>query len=511
MAIEISRRDQRVNAAIFQLPKERQSLLSGRVTLAADVTGDIASLVRYIGSFALDQINRLTDALGGMTSGLGILVGGVGYLKASQNAETAKGLGDSKGVRDAQLTRGWKALQTGGALTYLVYRVLSLAALVKYGAQVDVSSVNAATGLGRMTAGVGIFGTVVFIIFYVLLGIYFSYGLLQGQKLINKWEKKKEEPAAFAKNQLTVSVSTLREKMTKKITKEAASQGQTLSKEELEKALYTQLLRETRLFGRAWVEDHLKKNGDTHSYSKRELTDIFHGMYESNKFASVRGYLAFRVEALQLKREHALGRLIGSGLVTEIKKAQGSTLQGLNEKVAAAAKFNRNMNAAMVAVSVVGLVGTILSLIFMAGIPAIVVTALFLIAGIGMFVSDAYCLHQSLQSSEKGPWDLRVMVASIVISLLLTITAAALTYFLVLPIIPLVVIMGLITLGWIATQGATIYITQRSRKDKAPVGEVEMKRTKKAKPKRETKEEEMNLIVSHAAKHVRLKRKKRVA
>jgi uncharacterized membrane protein len=349
----------------------------------------------------------------GITTAMSAFTGPVEATKFYGRIQASAAVGDSGGEKVAWIDffRAWA--QTGGGVGYAAYRPLAIASAMT---GVSASGLTAPTLLGRATYGVGLAANLAFGVFYGLIGLSAGVQLYQGCSFSAKLEESTDK-MKFLRERLFVNESDV-SKMLSKFTKEEFKE-EALS---FGTKLWTEFFRE--------MENNPEWEGPI--LNAQQCFEMLKEIIEKKEDAFIQLGVFLKLQKVQAKKEMKLERLLGGEIVQALKDAFNGvselSAEELLEKVQGALKTNGLINGACLTLGVLGVVATILGIVFTSGAGAIVAAVLFLVVCLLMTGVDLYCLDQMLKAGGMpGPYDTATLLASSILAVVAFAVSVILT------------------------------------------------------------------------------------
>ncbi len=447
-------------------------LYSAEVSALHDTIADVSAVLRNVAYEFPSLANHPALSIAGITTAFSMGNGANAALVNIQQAFKAAEIDDYHGLADRILNGVGGIVQATAGTAYLGIRVASVAA--------NVLPTN--TTLPAVANILGYIGNGLFSILYLLFAITSGLKLYQGAKLRNKVTAQGDSSAQlqYLQNRVHVTGGNALSHLAKKwkeadLAKLVNDSG--MSKAELqdlfaEARKVTGGVGEKEVFMDCLKEAALKKHLEKEAVG--QLVKEFKGLNKPTVDLETFARSVYSVEDLtrigldreigkmQARREAKLSRLVGAMGLQKIKECDltnAAKVQEVMTDVHGGMDKTRNINIALLAVSIVAAVAMVAACILTGGVGAIVITAILFAVSLAFIGIDGYFLHQAMKNGEPGINDKKLLMISAVASLVMMGTAFAITSALSLGIIPLV-IAGVIGLVWL---GVTLYAIHRSK------------------------------------------------
>ena len=184
--------------------------------------------------------------------------------------------------------------------------------------------------------------------------------------------------------------------------------------------------------------------------------------------------LDHEIHKMQERREAKLSRIVGATGLQKIKECDltnTAKVQEVMTDIHGAMDKTRNINIALLVVSIVATVAMVAACVLTAGVGAIVITAILFAVSLAFIGIDGYFLHEAMKSGDPHANDKKLLLISSVASVVMMGAAFAITSALSLGIIPLV-IAAVVGVVWF---GVTLYAIHNS---KGKVEDLELEQLK---------------------------------
>jgi hypothetical protein len=405
-------------------------LLTCGTASTEDVFSDISFLVRIF----MPEQHGSTKAAGFLTA-LNAFQGGFAAALAAERFALAKRTCDRPGMIESAIDWARGGAQALAGAAYAGYRGTMIAADLK---DIDTSSLQAVTPLGRSAYVLGLIGNIAFTVFFTLLGIWGGYGLVKDwqfsiemnaqkddklfdflmrkvsadpktklEKLNKYWnlpaniEKRPEQLATFKNGLVETAISRFTNQFLKwqgELLKTDELEGNPLSKQQVKdifKALFTE--RETKfkengvykaaLSALDLTEDEVVKG---FNFSTLELLgfNFEQGRRRAKKEAKI-DRLAGDAKAVKKVADRGLGECLkyGDDLVKASANEKLKTLEG---NITSANTKNKWIHGVMIPIAILGIVSTVLGFFPLSAAMSIVLITVTVLLIVTMLGTDGF-------------------------------------------------------------------------------------------------------------------------
>ena len=459
-------------------------LYSAQVSALHDVVSDVSGVLRDIAYEFPSLANHPALSIAGITTAFSMGNGANAALVNIQQAFKSAEIDDFDGVADRILNGVGGIVQAGAGTAYLGIRVASVAA--------NILPTNET--LPAMSNILGYIGNGLFAILYVIFSIAAGLKLYQGAKLRNKVTAQGDSSAQlqYLQNRVNVTGGNALSHLAKKwkeadLAKLMNDSG--LSAAELqdlfaeahqvtggvgEKEVFMECLKEAAL------KKHLEKVAvgqlvkEVKGLNKptADLETFIRKVYTVEDLTRIG--LDHEIHKMQERREAKLSRFVGETGLKKIKECDltnAAKVQEVMTDVHGAMDKTRNVNIALLVVSIIATLAMVASCILTGGVGAIIIMAILFAVSFAFIGIDGYFLHEAMKNGDPAANDKKLLLISSVASVVMMGAALAITSALSLGIIPLV-IAAVVGVVWF---GVTLYAIHNS---KGKVEDLELEQLK---------------------------------
>lgn len=465
------------------LPKS-PTILSGHSMGSAWVVADYTSLYRatqdlaveICNCFPTDRLNIFRDFISskdvsmgyhafGSASSLNAIIGAVQLKKSLEETEIAKIIGDEQGTllgRISQVKSGSVAL---AGLSFGIFRPFSMYGVIS---DAGAGSLTARVNYGAVQAGLAAYA----VFFTALTGIL-GVQIHEGKGFVQDLDSHgtAEEKLAWLQAQLSPDPEAILTELKEEHGLEKAREVLIDEALETAKGHLSSLMKE---LGIAKVSEE-----ELLGVVKEAVRQSCSGWTQASVEKQMRQKLMMiglkvKVAKAQMKQSAKMGRVLGqAGLdaINEVKSLKGrvtkldTSAENLVETIRTSAKGQITENALVLSICALGVVAMILAMVFTAGTPLLISSAVMLVFSILMMAVDGYYLYQSYKSERPGSQDKNMTVFSTImgVSSMLTLIILGLTGVVTMGVFPMAV-AGVMCALWIGQNAVTYWVMDRNEK-----------------------------------------------